>query len=112
MVVGRMHGSRLSLLLTAQIDRGETVKRRSLMLNKSEILKLVEFCVLMQTKDGIISKAPSYISEKWLLRRENGLVLSSKNKSIFDQWRRIWLKEALNEVDIQPVGVSSAPDMD
>ena len=70
-----------------------------MILNKSEILKLVEFCILMQTKDGILGKAPSYINEKWLLRREDGLVLSSKNKAIFDQWRRLWLKEALNDID-------------
>ncbi len=69
------------------------------MLNKSEILKLVEFCILMQNNDGIIGKATSYIIEKWETSRGDGLLLDSRNKSIFDSWKRLWLKEIPNEVD-------------
>ena len=62
-------------------------------MNKKELLKIVEFCILMQNKDGIISKAPCYIEKKYHTTDGSGVILDSKNQSIFNHWRELWFKE-------------------
>ena len=61
------------------------------------ILELVEFCILMQNGEGILGKAPSYIDEKYDAADGTGGLLDSKNQAIFNQWKKLWLKEAKNE---------------
>jgi len=63
----------------------------------NNIKKLVAFCILMESSnDGILSKAPSYIQEKyeaclsckedWQLRA----LLDMGNKAKFDRWVERW----------------------
>ena len=63
-------------------------------MNKKELLKIVEFCILMQNNEGILGKAPSYINEKYNTVDGTGVLLDSKNQSIFNNWKEIWFKEA------------------
>jgi hypothetical protein len=61
-------------------------------MNKRELFKIVEFCVLMQGNDGILGKAPSYIEEKYRTCDGSGILLDNNNHKIFQEWKQIWLK--------------------
>ena len=60
-------------------------------MEKEEILKLVEFCVLMQNGKGIMGKAPSYIEEKFETCHGDGTLLDFPNGAVFEGWKRLWL---------------------
>lgn len=62
-------------------------------MGKMELLKIVEFCILMQNNGGILGKAPSYIEEKYHTTDGSGIILDSKNQAIFNRWKEIWFKE-------------------
>ena len=57
---------------------------------------VVAFCIIMQNGDGIISKSPSYIKEKWeqYLRKSTfdnmRGILDSKNQKKFEEWLSNW----------------------
>jgi hypothetical protein len=58
----------------------------------TNILKLIEFCILMQNNDGIIGKSPSYILEKWENSLGDGTLLDSHNLGIFNKYKRLWFE--------------------
>ena len=62
----------------------------------SEINGLVAFCILMENNDGILGKAPSYLSEKYefcmkMSHPEN--MLDSTNKAKFNKYMETWYRE-------------------
>ena len=62
-------------------------------MEEKELLKIVEFCILMQNNDGILDKAPDYIDEKYQCTDGSGALLDSGNQSIFNRWKKLWLEE-------------------
>ena len=59
-------------------------------MNKEEIRNLVAFCVLMQGGDGILSKAPPYIEEKFKDCMGGRKPLDFKNKAKYDKYLDRW----------------------
>jgi len=58
-----------------------------------KIHKLVAFCILMENKEGILSKAPQYIDEKFLacMKMEDpSVILDRVNKAKYDLWVNTW----------------------
>lgn len=57
------------------------------------IAQLVTFAILMQSGEGILGVAPSYIMEKYgVVQRYDRpeLLLDSTNRKIFDDWVNMW----------------------
>ncbi len=71
------------------------------MKNKIKIKNIVAFCVLMQNGDGIESKSPAYIMEKFerycLFDRDDEFIwgLDSFNFAKLRKWVEKWLKSGL-----------------
>jgi hypothetical protein len=61
-------------------------------ITEEDILKLAEFCALIQGGRGIESKAPSYIAEKIQSVTGNGGLLDSNSMEVFKGWKRNWLR--------------------
>jgi len=61
--------------------------------SKQDILKLVEFSILMQSGGGIITKHPDYIIEKFEFTDGSGLLLDDENKAILKRWKEIFLSK-------------------
>lgn len=60
---------------------------------KSELKKAVVFAILMQTDDGILSKSPEYILEKWKTAHaldDPSQVLDHMNRSLLEKWKTRW----------------------
>lgn len=59
-----------------------------------DVEKIVAFCILMQNGDGIITKAPDYIMEKFnrYIRYDEHPVggLDAGNSKLFIDWRNKW----------------------
>lgn len=60
--------------------------------------KLIVFCILMETNNGILNKSPSYIMEKYIAvfdRDTDKLesLLDPKNKRIYRKYIRTWIGE-------------------
>jgi hypothetical protein len=60
---------------------------------KSELEKAVVFALLMQSNEGILSKSPEYVLEKW--RTVHALddptqVLDRMNRSLLEKWKSQW----------------------
>jgi len=61
-----------------------------------ELEQLVAFCVLMEKGQGIISKAPSYLMEKWkscqLRESRNDLLglMDLENANKFREYVKMW----------------------
>ena len=60
-----------------------------------DVRRLVVFCILMETHQGILGKAPLYIEEKW--NAINNLpieylpyLLDDENKRKYRDWLRKW----------------------
>lgn len=62
-------------------------------MDRIALLKIVEFCILMQNNKGILGKAPSYINEKYQSTDGSGGLLDSNNQTIFNKWKKLWLRE-------------------
>lgn len=60
---------------------------------------LVAFCVIMQSGQGISTKAPSYIKEKWGMACDNCIVrsLDSGNQAKYDKYLEVWNKSGYCE---------------
>jgi len=61
-----------------------------------EIKRIVAFAILMENNDGIIGKAPSYITEKFTMCEmmdHPEALLDMSNKAKFDAYCELWLKE-------------------
>ena len=77
-------------------------KRRLNKLDKIE--RLVVFAIFMENGEGITSKAPRYISEKWRLSQANAsdesiiAGLDDYNQAKFREWQRRWIKPIPLEV--------------
>lgn len=62
-----------------------------------ELKQLVTFCILMQNGEGIISKAPSYIEEKYnfcmACPKEEWLshILDDSNRAKFSEYCEKWI---------------------
>ena len=62
-------------------------------MNKIPVENMVVFCILMEGHEGIVGKAPSYLSEKWEMihSMENPQVLLDlPNTRKFEQWKKTW----------------------
>lgn len=58
--------------------------------------RLVAFCVLMETGDGILTKSPDYVLEKWELARDINADLLEQlmdpiNQAKFKKYLDTWL---------------------
>jgi hypothetical protein len=64
--------------------------------NEMTIEQLVAFCVLMEKGQGIISKAPSYLMEKWkscqMRESRNDLLglMDLENATKFREYVKMW----------------------
>jgi len=56
-----------------------------------EIQNIVAFCILMQNGEGILSKSPDYIEEKYKVCIKGGKPLDSSNQQKFDQYIKTWM---------------------
>lgn len=61
-------------------------------MDKKEVLRLVEFCILMQANEGIMGVAPLYLEEKFISASGDGSLLDWRNSVIFHQYQERWLK--------------------
>ena len=62
-------------------------------MNNVELLGVVSFCVLMQNRDGIMSKAPSYISKKYEFTKQVPYMwsaLDDSNQKKVLEWGKQW----------------------
>ena len=62
-------------------------------MNNVELLGVVSFCVLMQNRDGIMSKAPSYISKKYEFIKQVPYMwdaLDDSNRRKVFEWGKHW----------------------
>lgn len=69
-----------------------------------EIKQAIVFAILMQTNDGIISKAPQYIEEKlWRCKNDPHpeTMLDFSNKQLFDKWLNFWSSHVQKDDDPQ-----------
>jgi hypothetical protein len=60
---------------------------------KNELKRLVVFCCLMQKGNGIVTKAPPYLFEKYNKAMNNPLpedLLDSENRALYDQYIKEW----------------------
>jgi len=62
------------------------------MKDNKKLLKLIEFCILMQGHGGILNKSPDYILEKSRRCNGDGSSLDCNNRLIFEQYKMRWLK--------------------
>jgi hypothetical protein len=79
--------------------RAELEKHKALITKQHRhvsVEMVVAFCIIMQNGEGIISKSPSYIKEKWdqYLRRSefDNLkgIFDSENQKKFEEWLSVW----------------------
>ena len=67
-------------------------------MNNTWVKRLVAFAVLMESGDGVLSKDPKYIREKWQLcstYHENRLpqLMDMQNRAKYKAYLREWLKK-------------------
>lgn len=59
-------------------------------MGKEQLENIVTFCILMENGEGILSKAPSYIQEKFSTCMDGGKPLDMNNKlkyyKYFEKW--------------------------
>ena len=65
----------------------------------TRLLNLIAFCVLMQNGEGILSKSPDYVLEKYERFLNDGFTdletywgLDNSNKQKVEDWYKKWLK--------------------
>ena len=59
-------------------------------MENNEFKNIVAFCILMQNGEGIMSKAPQYIKEKFDVCMNDGRPLDSKNQHIYQKYLETW----------------------
>jgi len=62
-----------------------------------DLKRLVVFCILMETHQGIVGKAPTYIIEKWnavnITAPEHlEALLDKNNKEKYREWLKTWIE--------------------
>jgi len=67
------------------------------------VKRLAIFATLMQGQDGVVSKSPKYIYEKFRIVMDPSVrypenVLDRVNKQIYEKWLKIW-EEYIKEVE-------------
>ena len=67
------------------------------MLDKQKLMALVVFSILMENGQGIVSKAPDYIEEKYRTATSLDIeflpnMLDTANQARLERWTEIWGK--------------------
>ena len=65
-------------------------------MNRTLVKRLATFAILMETGDGIITKSPTYMLEKWELVNKCPIdllhtLLDPQNNTKLNEYLRIWI---------------------